>query len=149
MLQYDFVIVGGGSSGSIIASRLSRGNATQQASSLPLSVVVLEAGPDDRSTSHASCIARPTCSADLQRTDIDWQYSASHFFGNDVGTSAEPSPTAPRSMKWPRAKVYVVRSAMSSPRFVGLFGFMVHCIVVLDAWMHGCMDAWMDGWMDG
>jgi choline dehydrogenase-like flavoprotein len=108
MLQYDFIIVGGGTSGSIIASRLARCNATPpSSSSLPLSVVVLEAGSDDRSTVHASSIAQPTCSANLQRTDIDWHYSATHFAEQEAcQASFEPTPTAPRSMIWPRGKVY-------------------------------------------
>ncbi len=59
--EYDFVIVGGGSAGAVVASRLSeRKNWT---------ILLLEAGGDETEISDI-----PSLAGYLQLTDLDWQY---------------------------------------------------------------------------
>jgi len=61
--EYDFIIVGGGSAGCVLANRLSE---------VPsVSVLVLEAGPDDR---HNTDILVPIYSANTPHSSIDWAY---------------------------------------------------------------------------
>lgn len=59
--EYDFIIIGGGSAGAVIASRLSE---------VPhWSVLLLEAGPDENEISDV-----PSLAAYLQLSGLDWQY---------------------------------------------------------------------------
>lgn len=82
---YDFVIIGGGSAGAVVASRLSE---------IPdWKVLLLEAGPDENEITDV-----PSLSAYLQLTKLDWQYKT------------EPTGRACLAMKgarcnWPRGKV--------------------------------------------
>ncbi|XP_069679706.1 glucose dehydrogenase [FAD, quinone]-like [Periplaneta americana] len=59
--EYDFVVVGGGSAGSVVASRLSEENKWK--------ILLLEAGGDPTPTSDI-----PAFAINLQKTKIDWQY---------------------------------------------------------------------------
>ncbi|KAK6640553.1 hypothetical protein RUM44_012249 [Polyplax serrata] len=83
--EYDFIIVGAGTAGSVIASRLSENTQWK--------VLVLEAGPDETILSDV-----PLFMAALQKSPIDWQFKT------------KPSDSACLGMKgkqcnWPRGKV--------------------------------------------
>lgn len=59
--EYDFIVIGGGSAGAVVASRLSE---------VPnWSVLVLEAGPDENEISDV-----PSLAAYLQLSPLDWGY---------------------------------------------------------------------------
>ncbi|XP_050443310.1 glucose dehydrogenase [FAD, quinone]-like [Adelges cooleyi] len=83
--EYDFIIVGGGSAGAVVASRLSEiGH---------WSVLLLEAGQDENELSDV-----PSLAGYLQLSRLDWQYKT------------EPTGKACLGMKnlrcnWPRGKV--------------------------------------------
>lgn len=84
-LEYDFVIIGGGSAGAVLANRLTENP--------KVSVLLLEAGPDENEVSDV-----PSLSAYLQLSNLDWSYKT------------EPSSTACQGMvnhrcNWPRGKV--------------------------------------------
>lgn len=83
--EYDFVVVGGGSAGAVVANRLTEIPQWQ--------VLLLEAGPDENEISDV-----PSLSAYLQLSKLDWQYKT------------EPTGRACLGMKhgrcnWPRGKV--------------------------------------------
>ena len=63
---YDYVVIGGGSSGCAVAARLSE--------DADITVLLLEAGPHD--TSNPS-VAIPSQLASLQRTNVDWDFRVS------------------------------------------------------------------------
>ncbi|EEB16963.1 glucose dehydrogenase precursor, putative [Pediculus humanus corporis] len=83
--EYDFIVVGGGSAGAVVASRLSE---------IPdWKILLLEAGPDENEISDV-----PALAAFLQLSRLDWQYKT------------EPTGKACLGMKggrcnWPRGKV--------------------------------------------
>lgn len=83
--EYDFVVIGGGSAGAVVASRLSE---------IPdWSVLLLEAGPDENEITDV-----PSLAAYLQLTKLDWKYKI------------EPTGKFCKAMKnercnWPRGKV--------------------------------------------
>ncbi|XP_054279379.1 glucose dehydrogenase [FAD, quinone]-like [Macrosteles quadrilineatus] len=83
--EYDFIVVGAGSAGAVVANRLSE---------VPhWSVLLLEAGPDENEISDV-----PSLAAYLQLSGLDWQYKT------------EPTGRACLGMKggrcnWPRGKV--------------------------------------------
>lgn len=83
--EYDFIIIGGGSAGAVIASRLSEIH--------KWNVLLLEAGPDENEITDV-----PSLSAYLQLSDLDWGYKI------------EPTGKSCLGMKngrcnWPRGKV--------------------------------------------
>ncbi|KAK5638300.1 hypothetical protein RI129_012595 [Pyrocoelia pectoralis] len=83
--EYDFVIIGGGSAGAVVASRLSEVRNWK--------VLLLEAGPDENELTDV-----PSLSAYLQLSKLDWAYQI------------EPTGKACLGMKggrcnWPRGKV--------------------------------------------
>eukprot|EP01087_Luapelamoeba_hula_P004614 TRINITY_DN1453_c1_g2_i2.p1 TRINITY_DN1453_c1_g2~~TRINITY_DN1453_c1_g2_i2.p1 ORF type:complete len:505 (-),score=28.71 TRINITY_DN1453_c1_g2_i2:784-2298(-) len=81
--KYDYIVIGGGSSGCVVAARLSEDP--------DVSVLLLEAGVP---TSHNGAIGIPLASGTLQRTDVDWQFKT------------EPQAhTDNRIHNWPRGKV--------------------------------------------
>lgn len=79
---FDYVIVGAGSAGCVLANRLSAGG--------DASVLVLEAGePDD-----AREVSMPAAFSELFKTEYDWDYST------------VPQPALDdREFYWPRGKV--------------------------------------------
>lgn len=83
--EYDFIVIGGGSAGAVIASRLTENPKH--------SVLLLEAGPDENEVTDV-----PSLAAYLQLSNLDWSYKT------------EPLNTACLGMKnnrcnWPRGKV--------------------------------------------
>lgn len=83
--EYDFVIIGGGAAGAVVASRLSEISSWK--------VLLLEAGPDENEITDV-----PSLAAYLQLTRLDWQYKI------------EPNGRACLGMRgqrcnWPRGKV--------------------------------------------
>ncbi|KAL1132205.1 hypothetical protein AAG570_010162 [Ranatra chinensis] len=85
MEKYDFIIIGGGSAGAVLANRLSEVE--------EWNVLLLEAGGDETEISDV-----PLLAAYLQLSKLDWQYKT------------EPQGTACLAMKnkrcnWPRGKV--------------------------------------------
>lgn len=78
--MHDYVIVGAGSAGCVLAARLSEDPS--------VSVLLLEAGPDDR----VKEVAIPAAFSELFRTERDWAFDT------------EPqSQLAGRRLYWPRA----------------------------------------------
>src|SRR5215217_7854532 len=64
MATYDYIVVGAGSSGCVLASRLSADPAVR--------VLLLEAGGSDRSMN----VRIPAAFAKQFRTDLDWNYDS-------------------------------------------------------------------------
>jgi choline dehydrogenase-like flavoprotein len=80
-LEYDFIIVGGGTSGLVVAARL-----TEDPN---ISVLVLEAGEDHSSDPR---ITTPALWPSLLGTEVDWAYLSEPqvntlFFTQDFGIS--------------------------------------------------------------
>uniref|UniRef100_A0A1A9VSG2 Glucose-methanol-choline oxidoreductase N-terminal domain-containing protein n=1 Tax=Glossina austeni TaxID=7395 RepID=A0A1A9VSG2_GLOAU len=83
--EYDFVVIGAGSAGAVVANRLSEIRKWK--------ILLIEAGPDENEISDV-----PSLAAYLQLSKLDWQYKT------------EPSNKACLGMKnnrcnWPRGKV--------------------------------------------
>lgn len=92
---FDYVIVGAGAAGSVVASRLTEDP--------QMKVLVLEAGgPDDDPR-----IARPSSYRELPGSDLDWKYS----------TEEEPH-LGGRRVPWPRGKVWGGSGAISAMIYV-------------------------------
>lgn len=84
-VEYDFIIIGAGSAGAVVANRLTEISKWR--------VLLLEAGPDENEISDV-----PSLAAYLQLSKLDWQYKT------------EPSKSSCLGMKnnrcnWPRGKV--------------------------------------------
>jgi hypothetical protein len=82
--EYDFIIIGGGSAGAVVANRLSEIPSWR--------VLLIEAGPDENEISDV-----PSLSAYLQLSKLDWSYKT------------EPTTKACLGMvnnrcNWPRGK---------------------------------------------
>lgn len=85
--EYDFIVVGGGSAGAVVASRLSEiGNWT---------VLLLEAGGDENEISDI-----PSLSGYMQMSEMDWMYQTS-----PPGDSAYCLAMIGDRCNWPRGKV--------------------------------------------
>lgn len=83
--KYDFIVIGGGSAGAVVASRLSEVNRW--------SVLLLEAGPDENEISDV-----PSLSAYLQLSKLDWQYKTESLNSSCLGMRFN-------RCNWPRGKV--------------------------------------------
>uniref|UniRef100_A0A182JK90 Glucose-methanol-choline oxidoreductase N-terminal domain-containing protein n=2 Tax=Anopheles atroparvus TaxID=41427 RepID=A0A182JK90_ANOAO len=91
--EYDFVIVGAGSAGSVVANRLSENPAWK--------VLLLEAGGDPPIESEI-----PFLFFTLQRTSVDWSYYAG-------SRKARACRASPRGCYWPRGKMLGGSGAMN------------------------------------
>ena len=95
METFDYVIVGGGSAGCVVAARLSEDPATR--------VLLLEAGPRDL---HPA-IHIPAAFPRLFKSGLDWAYQT------------EPQPSlGGRSVYWPRGRVLGGSSALNAMMWV-------------------------------
>jgi choline dehydrogenase len=92
---YDYVIVGGGSAGCVLASRLSEDPGTR--------VLLLEAGPE----AEADEIAIPAALSRLFRTKYDWNY-----------TTVPQERAADRQLYWPRGRVMGGSSAINAMIYI-------------------------------
>jgi choline dehydrogenase len=113
MSSYDFVVVGGGSAGSVVASRLSEDPGVR--------VLLLEAGPADGS----AAMSVPTAWPALQGSEIDWRYTTVPQPG--LGGTAIP---------YPRGKVLGGSSSINAMAF--LRGHRS----AIDAWEAAGAKAW-------
>ncbi|KAL9878214.1 glucose dehydrogenase [FAD, quinone] [Glossina fuscipes fuscipes] len=98
--QYDFVIIGGGSAGAVVANRLSEMR--------NWTVLLLEAGGDETEISDV-----PALAAYLQLTNMDWRYQ----------TSPSPNRQYCQAMRgdrcfWPRGKVLGGSSVLNAMVYV-------------------------------
>ncbi|KAJ8931335.1 hypothetical protein NQ314_015743 [Rhamnusium bicolor] len=83
--EYDFIVVGGGSAGAVVASRLSE---------IPQwKVLLLEAGPDENEISDV-----PSLAAYLQLSKLDWSYKTEYTGRACLGMKNG-------QCNWPRGKV--------------------------------------------
>lgn len=98
LLSYDFVVIGGGSAGSVVASRLSE---------IPhWKVLLIEAGPDENEITDV-----PALCGSLQLSQYDWKYKT------------VPSNTSCLGMKgnrcnWPRGRVLGGSSVLNNMLYV-------------------------------
>lgn len=83
--EYDFIVVGAGSAGAVVANRLSEVSGWK--------VLLLEAGGDPTPTSDI-----PSLAFSLQKSDIDWQYQTEPEEGMCQGFRD-------KRCNWPRGKV--------------------------------------------
>lgn len=92
---YDYIIIGAGSAGCVLASRLTEDSHTR--------VLLLEAGGRDT----AKEIHIPAAFSKLYKTDVDWNYST------------EPEPFLhDRRLYWPRGKMLGGSSSMNAMIFI-------------------------------
>lgn len=98
--MYDFIIIGGGSAGAVVASRLSEvGNWT---------VLLLEAGGDENEISDVPALAGYT-----QLSEFDWKYKTS-----PPGASPYCLAMVGDRCNWPRGKVLGGSSVLNSMIYV-------------------------------
>ncbi|MEV0229773.1 GMC family oxidoreductase N-terminal domain-containing protein [Nonomuraea sp. NPDC050786] len=94
-MEYDYVIVGAGSAGCVLANRLSEDPA--------VSVALVEAGGKDDKLE----IRMPAGFAKLFKTDYDWNYS-----------TAKQSEMSGRTLYWPRGRVIGGSSSLNAQMWV-------------------------------
>jgi choline dehydrogenase-like flavoprotein len=93
--MYDYIIIGGGTAGCVLANRLTESPATR--------VLLLEAGPRDTKLE----IRIPAAFSKLFKTAVDWGYE----------TVAQPE-LAGRKLYWPRGKMLGGTSSMNAQMHV-------------------------------
>lgn len=77
---FDYIVIGAGTAGTVIASRLHQGNPT-------LSILLIEAGPDSSKTALAQTVSSPLSAPFLQGTELDWNYASTpqnHLAGRQI-----------------------------------------------------------------
>jgi len=94
-MEYDYVIVGAGSAGCVLANRLS--------ANPEVSVALIEAGGQDDKLE----IRMPAGFAKLFKTDYDWNF-----------TTAKQSEMADRELYWPRGRVVGGSSSLNAQMWV-------------------------------
>jgi choline dehydrogenase-like flavoprotein len=94
-MPFDYVIVGAGSAGCVLASRLSEDSAT--------TVLLLEAGPADRKLE----IRIPAAFSKLFRSEVDWDYA-----------TAPADELGGRSVYWPRGRTLGGSSSINAQMYV-------------------------------
>ena len=98
--MYDFIVVGGGSAGAVVASRLSE---------VPnWSVLLLEAGGDENEVSDV-----PALAGYMQLSDMDWKYQTS-----PPTTSSYCLAMNADKCNWPRGKVLGGSSVLNAMVYV-------------------------------
>ncbi|CAB0020141.1 unnamed protein product [Nesidiocoris tenuis] len=99
--EYDFIVIGGGSAGAVLANRLSEIRSW--------SVLLLEAGGDETEISDI-----PSLAGYLQLTDLDWKYKT------EPPTSHSPYCLAMKGDRcfWPRGKVLGGSSVLNAMIYV-------------------------------
>src|SRR5437764_7206129 len=93
--MYDFVIVGAGSAGCVLANRLTEDPKTR--------VLLLEAGPPDRKLE----IRIPAAFSKLFRSEVDWGYA-----------TVPAEDLAGRSVYWPRGRTLGGSSSINAQIYV-------------------------------
>lgn len=96
--EYDFVIVGGGSAGSVMANRLSEIN--------QWSVLLLEVGPDESYNSEI-----PFLYPSLQKSELDWDYQC-------VESDSYCLAMENQRCSWPRGKVLGGSSVLNAMLYI-------------------------------
>jgi len=92
---YEYIVIGAGSAGCVVAARLSENNRNR--------VLLLEAGPPDRKQE----VRIPAAFGKLFHSDLDWDYRT------------EPEEmTANRPLYWPRGKTLGGSSSMNAMMYV-------------------------------
>jgi choline dehydrogenase len=94
-MPFDYVIVGAGSAGCVLANRLSENPAT--------TVLLLEAGPPDRKLE----IRIPAAFSKLFRSEVDWDYA-----------TAPADELGGRSVYWPRGRTLGGSSSINAQMYV-------------------------------
>uniref|UniRef100_F6U1X0 Choline dehydrogenase, mitochondrial n=1 Tax=Ciona intestinalis TaxID=7719 RepID=F6U1X0_CIOIN len=114
---YDFIIVGGGTTGAVVASRLSESN---------VKVLLIEAGDEDN---FEPLVSVPLLSALNQFTNRDWSYmtepqsNACHHMENNV-------------LPWPRGKILGGTSSINTLLYAR------GCPEDFDSWKESGADGW-------
>ncbi|XP_072044914.1 alcohol dehydrogenase [acceptor]-like [Amphiura filiformis] len=119
---YDYVVIGGGSAGCVVAARLSE--------DLNCTVVLLEAGPSDE---EYPAIDVPAQVASLQKTEIDWNFKT-------VPQKHAAQAFVEEKVTWPRGKVLGGSSCLNYMAYVR--GHSAD----YDSWERLGCDGW--GWKD-
>lgn len=96
--EYDYIIVGGGSAGCVLANRLSENPS--------VTVLLLEAGGSESMVSDV-----PEGAFFLQKTPLDWQYSTVPQVRSCWGIQQ-------RRLNWPRGKVLGGSSTLNSMIYI-------------------------------
>lgn len=94
-MSYDYVIVGAGAAGCVLAARLSEDPAT--------AVLLLEAGPPDRKLE----IGTPAAFGKLFGSEVDWGYA-----------TVPAGEVAGRSVYWPRGRTLGGSSSINAQSYV-------------------------------
>uniref|UniRef100_A0A182Q348 Glucose-methanol-choline oxidoreductase N-terminal domain-containing protein n=1 Tax=Anopheles farauti TaxID=69004 RepID=A0A182Q348_9DIPT len=99
--EYDFVIVGAGSAGSVVANRLSENPDWK--------VLLLEAGGDPPIESEI-----PFMQIHLEKSNVDWVYYADSSDGVEAKRTACRASSSPAGCYWPRGKMLGGSGAMNA-----------------------------------